>query len=190
MDLKELFLKTRTCRRYDESHRIDTDSLINLVDLARLSSSGGNRQPLKFLLYNKPEDCEKVFPYLSWAGYYTEWAGPEKGERPSAYIVILGDRSVSDNFGVDHGIAAHSILLGATDGGLGGCIIASIKREELCNDLHIPDRFEVLFIIALGKPAEQIVIDEMKKDDVKYWRDETGIHHVPKRNLNELIIKL
>jgi len=190
MDLKELFLKTRTRRRFDESHRIETETLENLVDLARLAATGGNRQPLKFLLYNTPEQCEKVFPYVAWAAYLKDWPGPGKGERPSAYIVILGDRTLTDNFGVDHGIAAYSIMLGATNIGLGGCIIASIKRDEFCTELKIPDKYEVLFILALGKPVENVILEELKNDDVKYWRDSKGNHHVPKRNLKDLIIKL
>ncbi len=188
MDLKALVLKTRTFRRFDESHHISLETLEKLVDLARLSTSGGNRQPLKYLIYQTSEECEKIFSYLSWAAYLNDWSGPEKGERPSAYIVILGDREISDNFGVDHGIAAHSIMLGATNEGLGGCIIASIARDELCNDLKIPDRFDVLFIVAIGKPIEKVVIEEMKADDVKYWRDDKGVHHVPKRNLKDVIL--
>ena len=190
MNFKELVLKTRTYRRFEETHQISLDTLENLVDLARLSASGGNRQPLKYILSNKPEECEKIFSYLAWAAYLKDWPGPEKGERPSAYIIILGDRSLSDNFGIDHGIAAQSILLGATNEGLGGCIIASINRDELCNDLKIPDRYEVLLILAIGKPVEKVIIEKIKDDDVKYWRDENGNHHVPKRNLKDLIIRL
>ena len=190
MNLTDLFFKTRTCRRFDETHQISLETLENLVNLARLSSSGGNRQPLKYLLYNKPEDCEKIFPYLAWAAYLKDWPGPDKGERPTAYIVILGDKTITDNFGVDHGIAAHSVMLGASNEGLGGCIIASITREELCADLRIPDKYEVLLIVALGKPVEKVVVDEIKDDDVKYWRDVNGNHHVPKRNLKDLIIRL
>ncbi len=190
MKLKDLFLKTRSCRRYDESFHIGEETLESLIDLARLAASGGNRQPLKYLLYNAKEECEKIFPYLAWAGYFKEWQGPVKGERPSGYIIILGDKSVTDTFGVDHGIAAQSIMLGATEAGLGGCIIASIKRDELCEELKIPDRYEVLFVIALGKPVEKVIIDEIKDNDVKYWRDEQGNHHVPKRSLKDLILRL
>ena len=190
MNLKELILKTRSYRRFDESHKIDDNTIESLIDLARLSSSGANKQPLKYLYYNTAKDCEMIFPYLAWAGYLTDWSGPEKGERPSAYIIILGDKSISDIFGVDHGIAAHSILLGATDAGLGGCIIASIKREELSNELSIPDNFDILLILALGKPIENVIIEEIKGTDVKYWRDKNKGHHVPKRSLKELIIKL
>jgi len=190
MNFKDLILKTRSHRRFDESKKVDYGTLESLIDLARLSASGANRQPLKYLIYNEPADCEKVFPFLAWAGYLTEWPGPEKGERPSAYIVILGDKSITDTFGVDHGIAAQSIMLGATDAGLGGCIIASIKRTELAEGINLPESFEILLIIALGKPVENVVIDEIKENDVKYWRDESLIHHVPKRNLKELILKL
>jgi nitroreductase len=190
MNLKDLIIKTRTCRRFEESHRIESATLENLVDLARMSASGGNRQPLKFLLYNKPEECDKIFPFLAWAGYLEDWAGPVKGEWPSAYIIILGDKSITEIFGIDHGIAAQSIMLGSTDAGLGGCIIASIKREELSDEMGIPDKFEILLVLALGKPVENVIIDEIKNNDVKYWRDNEKNHHVPKRSLKELIIKL
>jgi nitroreductase len=155
-----------------------------------LSPTGANKQPLKYLYYNTGKECEKIFPYLAWAGYLTDWPGPEKGERPTGYIIILGDKSISEIFGVDHGIAAHSILLGATDAGIGGCIIGSIKREELANELSLPDNFDILLVLALGKPVENVIIDDIKNSDVKYWRDKDKNHHVPKRSIKELIVKL
>lgn len=190
MNLKDLIFRTRSYRRFDESHRIDQKTFESLIDLARLSASGANRQPLKYVIFSTPEECERVFPYLAWAGYLTEWPGPDKGERPAGYIMILGDKSVTETFGVDHGIAAQSILLGATEDGLGGCLIQSIKREELSDDLGVPDKYEILLILALGKPVERVIIDEIKDNDVKYWRDSNKNHHVPKRSLKELIIKL
>jgi nitroreductase len=190
MNLKELIVKTRSYRRFDESKQIESKTLESLIDLARLSASGANRQPLKFSYFNTHESCEKIFPFLAWAGYLTEWPGPEKGERPTGYIMVLGDKSISEIFGIDHGIAAQSILLGATEAGLGGCIIASIKRDELSNALSIPDNLEILLVLALGKPVENVIIEDIKNSDVKYWRDNDKNHHVPKRSLNELIIKL
>jgi nitroreductase len=190
MNLKDLILKSRSYRRFDESHQIEYKTLVSLIDLARLSPCGGNRQPLKFLIYNTPKDCSRIFPSIMWASYLTEWHGPDKGERPTGYIIILGDKSVTDVFGVDHGIAAQSIMLGAAETGLGGCMIASIKREELCNELKIPDNFELLLVLALGKPIENVIIDDVKNGDVKYWRDDKKNHHVPKRSLADLIIKL
>jgi len=190
MNIKDLIFKTRSCRRFNEEHQIDLKTLESLVGLARLSASGANRQPLKYLIFNSPADCEKVFPSLAWAGYLADWPGPEKGERPSGYIIILGDKTIADSFGVDHGIAAQSIMLGATEAGLGGCMISSVKREKLRNELKIPENFDILIVLALGKPVEKIIIDEIKNGDVKYWRDSEKNHHVPKRPLTELIIKL
>ena len=188
MNIKELIHKTRSYRRFNESQKVEIETLANFVDLARLSASGANRQPLKYLLYNTPEFCDKIFPTLAWAGYLTGWQGPEKGERPAAYIIILGDREITESFGVDHGIAAQSIMLGATAEGLGGCIIASVNREELNNKLEIPDRLEILLVLALGKPVEKVIVEEVKEDNIKYWRDTDNIHHVPKRKLTDIIL--
>jgi nitroreductase len=117
MKLKDLVLMTRSYRRFDEAYRIDDGILESLVDLARLSASGANRQPLKYLIYNTPEDCSRVFPSIVWAAYLKDWDGPVPGERPSGYIIVLGDKSITEAFGVDHGIAAQSIMLGATEAG-------------------------------------------------------------------------
>lgn len=190
MNLKELVYKTRSYRRFLEQHHIGNEILEGLVDLARMSASAANRQPLKYLLYNTPEHCDRIFPAIAWAAYLKDWDGPSRGERPSAYIIILGDKTITETFSVDHGIAAQSIMLGATEAGLGGCMIASIKRDELRRELKIPERFEILLILALGKPAENILIEDIKNNDVKYWRDDKDNHHVPKRTLNELIIKV
>ncbi len=188
MNLQELIYKTRSYRRFDESHFIDINILKELVDLARMSASGANRQPLKYLIYNDEKECDRIFPSLAWAGYLEEWHGPQKGERPSGYIIILGDKNVTETFGVDHGIAAQSIMLGATDKGLGGCIIASLRRDDLQNELEIPDNFEILLVLAIGKSVEKIIIDDVKDGDIKYWRDSDLNHHVPKRKLDDLIV--
>jgi len=188
MNLKDIVYRTRSYRRFDESYRIDRKILEELVDLARMSASAANRQPLKYLLYTSPEDCARIFPSLAWAGYLKDWVGPERGERPSAYIIINGDTHITESFSVDHGIAAQSIMLGATEAGLGGCIIASVKRQELREELQIPLHLEILLVLALGKPGEKVVLEELRNNDIKYWRDENDIHHVPKRRLDDLIL--
>ncbi len=190
MNLKDLVLKNRSYRRFDESISIEYKTLESFIELARVSATGGNRQPLKFLIYNTPESCARVFPYLTWASYLTSWPGPNKGERPTAYIIVLGDKTITENFGVDHGIAAQSIMLGAVEAGFGGCMIQSIKREELSTEIKLPDKYEILLTLALGKPVENVIIDPIKDNDVKYWRDDNKLHHIPKRSLKELIIKI
>ena len=189
MPLKEIVWQNRSRRRFHQECAIERETLVELVDLARLSASGGNKQPLKYKLCHDPETNAQVFSRLGWAAYLTEWRGPEEGERPSAYIIILGDQSISPKFGVDPGIAAQSITLGATEKGLGGCIIATFYEVELVEILGIPDTLEILLVIALGKPKEEVVIDPLGPDgDIKYWRDNQGVHHLPKRSLDEIIL--
>ena len=160
------------------------------MNLARLSPSSGNLQPLKYILSNTPEKNRIIFPCLAWAGYLQDWSGPLEGERPSAYIVILGDTQITGNFGCDHGIAAQSILLGATEQGFNGCIIGSVKRAQLRDSLAIPERYEILLVIALGVKNERVVIEDVQGDDIKYWRDGKSAHHVPKRRLSDIILDL
>lgn len=188
--LHDMVMSNRSCRRFHHDVAIDRDTLVALVDLARLSASGANRQPLKYILSSDAETNARIFPTLAWAGYLADWGGPPEGERPSAYIVVLGDTEIAPTFGIDHGIAAQSIMLGAAERGYGGCMIASIRKEALRAALEIPDRYEVLLVLALGKPKEQVQIDPVGPDgSIRYWRDAAQVHHVPKRALDEIILK-
>lgn len=187
--LKDLVLKNRSYRRFDQKFEIGMETLRELVDLGRCSASGANRQPLKYALSNEPARNAAIFQTLAWAGYFKDWPGPEEGERPSAYIVILLDKEIAQNPFCDHGIAAQSILLGAAERGLGGCMIASIQREALAKALGLGERYEILLVLALGKPVEEVVLERVGADgDIRYWRDERHVHHVPKRALEEIIL--
>ena len=189
MNLSELVRQSRTVRRFYQERPVSLDSLRGLVDLARFAPTGANRQSLRFLLACQPERCAAIFPHLAWASYLRDWPGPVEGERPSAYILILNDTSLNKTPGVDHGIAAQTILLGAREQGLGGCMIASIRREELRAVLALDPRYEITLALALGWPKEQVVLEPLPPDgDVRYWRDEQGRHHVPKRSLEDLIV--
>ncbi len=188
--LKELILRNRSYRRFHESERISESQLREWVDLARFSSSARNAQPLKYILVTEQESCDRIFPLLSWAGFLKDWDGPAPGERPAAYIVMLMDREITLNRLCDDGIAAQSIMLGAVEAGYGGCIVASVKRPMLQKMLNLSDRYEIIQVLALGKPEETVVLEELHGDDYKYWRDEKSIHHVPKRSLDELILKI
>ncbi len=187
--LKDLVLQNRSCRRFHQEAAVEGAVLRELVDLARLSASGANRQPLKFALSTAPAQNARIFPCLHWAAYLKDWVGPEEGERPAAYVIILGDKEIADNFGVDHGIAAQSIMLGAVEQGLRGCILSSVERARLHEVLAIPERYEILLVLALGKPAETVVVDVVDADgNIRYWRDAESVHHVPKRSLEDLIL--
>jgi nitroreductase len=188
--IRNLIKKNRSYRHFDERFSIDASVLRNLIDLTRLSPSSANLQPLKYILSINPQKNLLIFNNLKWAGYFKNYHGPSLGERPTAYIIILGDYSISHNFDIDAGIACQSILLGMTEKGLGGCIISSINRENLRELLEIPEKYKIILAIALGKPKEKIIIEKVKSDgNIMYWRDSKHVHHVPKRSLNDLIIQ-
>ena len=188
--LEDLVRKNRSYRRFHQDVTVNLETLRALVNLARLSASGSNLQPLKYIVSCQPETNARIFPHTRWAGYLKDWPGPAEGERPAAYIVILGDTEIRKSFGCDHGIAAQSIMLGATERGLGGCMIGSIDRSRLRQVLDIPEQYEILLILALGKPKETVVLEEVGPDgNIRYYRDAEGVHHVPKRSLDELILR-
>lgn len=189
MDLKELIIRNRSIRRFIEENRIGRKTLIDLIELARYSASGRNAQPLKYYLSSSKEKNDLIFPTLTWAGFLLDWPGPAKGERPAAYIVVLLDKDISDIYYCDDGIAMQNILLGAVEKGLGGCILRAINKKVLRKELKIPDRFEILDVVALGEPAEKVVVEDIAESgDFKYYRDSEGVHHVPKRGVDELIV--
>ena len=190
MTVKDLLLKNRSYRRFQQTP-IEAATLIDLVELTRLCPSAANRQPLKYLLTCTPGDNAKVFEHLRWAGALPDWPGPAESQRPTAYITILGDTEITERFNVDPGIVAQSMLLGAVERGLGGCMVGSITRDGLRKAFSIPERFAILLVIALGQPSETVVLEDAKDaNDIDYWRDIADIHHVPKRPLSELLVEI
>lgn len=185
--LKDIVLKNRSYRRFYQDEEIDTIKLKEFIELARFTATSANLQSLKFMLINTSKEREKVFSCLKWAGYLKDWNGPEEGEKPSAYIIVLNDVEIYQNASYDVGLACQSILLSAVEKGLGGCMFGSVNRDSLRELFSIPAQYEIRLVIALGKPKEEIVIDDVRNDDIKYWRDENAVHHVPKRKLEDLI---
>jgi len=187
--IAELVKENRSCRRFYEDHAVETETLKEFVNLARMSASGANLQPLKYILSCDPRKNAEIFSCLAWAGYLKDWPGPGEGERPAAYIVVLGDTSISESAGCDHGIAAQTILLGAREKGLAGCMLGSIDRNALRDSLNIPSQLKILLVLAIGKPREQVVLETVGSDSsIRYWRDNEGVHHVPKRKLEDIIV--
>jgi nitroreductase len=187
---KALVKENRSCRRFDNTVKISMEELTDLVDLARHCASAANNQPLKYILSTSEPTNQQIFDCLGWAAYLKDWPGPEPLEQPVAYIVITGDHTISDKFWCDHGIAAQTLLLGARAKGLAGCMFGAINIKKLKACLDIPDPLEVKLVVALGKPVEKAVIDEVGPEgSIKYFRDENQVHHVPKRSIDDLVFK-
>ncbi|MDK2965228.1 nitroreductase family protein [Lacrimispora sp.] len=188
--LKDLVTQCRTYRRFYQNTPISEADLLELIDLARLTASTANSQALKFRISHTPKENALIFDTRGWAGALPDWDGPEEGERPSAYIVILCDLSLAKNKPIDDGIAAQTIMLGAVEKGYGGCMLGNVHRSQLAQALGIdPALYSVDLVLALGKPKEEVVIVPVKEDgDVRYYRDENQVHYVPKRALKDIII--
>jgi nitroreductase len=186
----DLVTKTRTYRRFDQSVAVTEEQLRQLIEVARLTASASNKQPLKYVLGWTPEDRQKIFPTLAWAAQLKEWPGPAEGERPTGFIVILEDTALSGPLAsVDVGIVSYTIMLAAAELGLGGCILYSVNRPKLSEALNIPDQYKIALVLALGKPNETVVLETVQDGQTGYWRDANQCHHVPKRTLDELIVK-
>ena len=188
MDMKDLVTRSRSYRRFDGGFPVEEKTLRELVSLARTVPSAKNSQPLKFVLSCAAEWNARIFETLMWAGYLTDWPGPKPAERPTAYVVVLIDRNISEEADVDVGIAAQTILLGATERGLGGCMLGTVKRDMLAKHLGLPPHLAIALVLAIGKPVERVMLEDLPPDrSIKYYRDPDGGHHVPKRALDELI---
>lgn len=192
--MEKLVKKTRSVRRYKESRVIEESTVLELLELARLGGSARNGQSLKYMIITQSKLRDRVFPLLRWAGYLRDWPGPSPGERPAAYIVCLLDRKrckgPEREVLFDLGIATQNLLLGAAEKGIYGCRIASFSRD-ISKVLYIDEKHKVLLVLTLGYPAEKVVLEEVgEKGDIRYWRDENGVHHVPKRNLDDIILPL
>ncbi len=188
--LRELLQKSRSCRRFHQEKDIPSKKLLELLELTCLCPSAANLQPLRYVVVNNPEKNAAVFPFLKWAGYLKEWPGPAEGERPAAYLVICGDRKASTYLDWDAGIALQTILLGAAESGLAACAIAAFDKEGLRALLQLDPGLDLVLVVALGQAAEEIVLDPVKDGDIRYWRDDKQVHHVPKRSPGEILLAL
>ncbi|MGB9893035.1 MAG: nitroreductase family protein [Candidatus Saccharicenans sp.] len=182
----ELIKKRRTIRQF-RAEEIPENILLELLDLARLAPSAANLQPLEFMLIKDSEVRRKVFPCLRWAAYINPAGDPKPGQEPTAYVIILVNTEIREKgFEYDVGAAAENIIIGALTQGIGSCWLISIDRDKLRNILDIPEKYRIDSVIALGYPAEEPIVEDFQ-DSIKYWKDETGLLHVPKRRLEKVV---
>ncbi len=185
MNLKDLVIRNRSYRRFHQTPRPGHALLEELVAAARLTASGGNRQPIRYWLVSQPADCEAVFPHTHWAGLLKDW-NPAAAEAPTAYILILASGGATPQ--VDAGIAMQTLLLAAVERGFGGCMLGAIDRPAIKAALGIPAGLDLLYAIALGKPAETCILEDSVEGKTAYYRTPDGVHHVPKLPVGTLVV--
>ena len=190
MNVYDAIMKRRTIRKFEQK-AVSEDNLVKLVDCARVAAYGANVQPLKFMIVNNSETLQKIYPMTKWAGYLADGA-PKENERPAAYIAVLGDSSIKSNkmYEVEAGAAVTTMMLEAVEMGLGTCWLGAIQRDEIKKLLKLDENLDVVYLLAVGYPKQESKIVDMKDNDVKYYEDENGVINVPKRSLEEILIKL
>ncbi len=190
MNVYDAIMKRRTIRKF-EQREVSRDILIKLIDCARVAAYGANIQPLKFAIIDKPQILKDIYPMTKWAGYLPDGA-PKEDERPAAYIAALGDKKIKANgtFECEAGAAVTTMMLAAVEEGLGTCWLGAIDREKIKKLIGIDEHLDVAYLLAVGYPKQESRTTEIKNGDVKYYEDENGVIHVPKRSLDEVIIEI
>ena len=191
-DIRRLIHDTRSTRRYHAEKPVPMSALRDLINNARLMACARNAQTFRYLPIADKDHCDAIFPHLHWAGYLKDWDGPEPDERPSAYILLLNDDETAPADLVSAGLATAAITITATAWQLSTCIIGACDKKDILASL-LPDRpqLSLVHVIAIGYGAETINIEPMvNKNDVKYWRSADGTHPVPKKELDDVIIKI
>jgi len=181
----EQIINRRSIRRYLQKE-VPKEILLRCVDAARLSPSGGNMQPLKYIIINDPNLLKRMFDSLLWYGFLPDFQ-PSEDEIPRAYIVILLDKTLRKTSGYDGGIAAMSISMVATNEGLGSCMLGGANSKEMREILNVPEDLDILLAVALGHTEEKPVTEEITDNNFKYWLDENKVLHVPKRRLEDIM---
>ncbi len=191
--IKDIVSQSRSYRTFDESRTVTKDELLSLVDTARLCPSAMNRQPLKYKLVFEREETEDLLSLTKWGGSLPDLKLPPDGKHPTAFITVCCDTAICENIDsarFDAGVASQTILLSATEIGLGGCILGAFDKDTVAAKLHLSDTLKPIVIIALGKPAENVFICNMPDSgSTAYYRDKANNHFVPKRALEDIIIK-
>ncbi|MBE6598622.1 MAG: nitroreductase [Ruminococcaceae bacterium] len=190
--LRSLVINSRSYRSFDESKTISEETLREIVDTVRLCPSAVNRQPLKYKLCTDKTEVEKVMALTAWAGLLKDITLPPEGHHPTAFVIICHDTTVSPDpksSAVDVGIAAQTMMLAACEMGYGGCMIGAFDPDRVGETVRISAKYHPVLLVALGVPDEAVFITEIGKDgDTRYFRDKAGIHYVPKRAIDSVII--
>lgn len=181
MNVLEAIKSRRSIRKFEQK-KVSKHDLLTIIDAGRLAAFGGNKQPLKFQIL---ENAEEIYPCTKWAAYLSDW-NPKEDERPLCYIAILGDTNIKSTFETEAGSAISNMMLAAVELGLATCWLGALDRKKIKEIINTD--LEVVYLLAVGYPAQKSECIDIKEDDVKYFEDSDGVIKVPKRTLDEVMI--
>lgn len=182
-------IKSRRSVRFFEQEAIAREDLLELIEAARCAPSAANRQPLEYIIVDEAAVVEKVFEQLAWAAAVQPRRNPPAGSRPVAHIVVLVNEEVAlPGYGkVDAAAAIENILLAAHAKGIGSCWLGSVNRDKVRGMLGIGEKMAIDSVVALGRPAEEPVMEDARGGEVTYYLDGENRLHVPKRVMDNIV---
>ncbi|MBI9033891.1 MAG: nitroreductase family protein [Bacteroidales bacterium] len=191
MELKQLIKANRSYRKYEHAIKIEESVILEWIDYARFVSSSKNRQAVRFLVITESDQVQCICNQMQWARHLKGWDGPNKEQMPSALLIVCTDDTVNNKAETDVGIITQTLLLQAVNEGFGGCILRSINRKLIREKYKLNENLKIDMVVALGKPAQEIILEEMGAGSqaCDYWEDENGTHHVPKRAMEDVVIR-
>ena len=189
MDMME-FLRTRRTYRRFEQRPVAPELLTEAVEAARIASCGNNRQTLKYMIVQSPAMVAAVQPLVHWAASLPPEQGcPKPGEQPVAFIAVLQDERLPGGSDTDVGLAMGSMTAAAWANGVGSCLMGSIDRPALTQLLGLPEGVKLRYMVAFGYPSHQSHLVTAVDGNVKYYLDDARDYCVPKRPLEEVLLK-
>ena len=189
MNMMKFLRGRRTYRRF-EQRPVAPEILTEAVDAARIASCGANRQTVRYIIVESADAVAAVQPLVHWAAYLPpEQGAPKPDELPTAYIAILQDDNLPGASDVDVGLALGSLTAAAWAHGVGSCIMGAINRPALTELLALPEGVRLCYMVALGYPTHESHLVSMQDGDVKYYLDDNRDFCVPKRGMEEVLLK-
>jgi nitroreductase len=152
-------LKTRRSVRTFKPDEPDPETIERVLEAVRLSPSGSNRQPWKFILVTDPETKAEVVSacgkqtWIAEAPIVVVACGHRIGYNRGGY---MGDMS----FLVDISIAFTQLILAARAEGLGTCWIGDFENVPIKEILGIPEDYDVVTVSPLGYPKTKKAFHE------------------------------
>ena len=187
MSVMDLLAARRTYRRFAQKP-VPQDVVEDIIEAVRLSSCGANRQAIRLVIVQKPEDVARVQPLVKWAAYLPPEQGtPKADELPTLYAAVVQETAIPGDLDTDAGIALANLTLAAWDKGVGSCIMGAIDRPKLTELLGLSATEKLHTMVAFGYPVHAArVVPMTEETGVKYYLDENRDYCVPKRSADEI----
>ncbi len=172
MDFLDIMQQRKSCRAYQIGRTIPREELLKIIEAGRLSPSGCNSQPWRFILVDSPEAKEKLCDAVVVGDGIT---GAPWRHNVSAFVIfveqpakvmpsVIAHYKNSQRFAQgDLGAACMNMCHEAFSLGIDSCIIGMNDQNKMEQYFGIPHGCEVRLVLALGYSAETGSFQKVRK---------------------------